>query len=117
MRIPIGGYREEDYDFDPFVSVAAPQTAELANLLVNPTSYDFERAKGCAPDFGVRIRFTAAEGFVDVDLCFQCNILLVRKDGQPVWGEDFDPIRPQLAAICKQTFPADPEIQGLKLDR
>ena len=51
---------------------------------------------------------------VDVLFCFQCDILVVYHHDEDVGGEDFDPVRPTLISVMKQTFVDDDVIQGLQ---
>ena len=102
-----------DYEEGSFVPLREAQAGELRSVLQSPDSYLFTLAKSCAPIYGVRIRFQNKEESLDVDLCFSCDILTVSRHGEYVAGEDFDPIRPKLVALCKQLFPGDSEIQQL----
>ena len=90
------------------------QVAKLRAVLLNPSSYEFEMAKGCMPDYGVRFQFVHQGREVDVLLCFGCDILAVYDRGKKVGGEDFDTARLSLAAIVKTLFPKDDAIQALK---
>jgi hypothetical protein len=104
---------EYEYEAGPFLPLTAEQSTHFLKRLQSPNSYEFDVAKACIPIYGVRLQCEAPEGAVDVDLCFSCNILAVRRDGKIVGGEDFDPIRPNLVQLCKQLFPDDAEIQNL----
>ena len=61
------------------------------------------------------MRFDDGREVLDINLCFECNMLAVVCDGKIVGREeDFDGGASKLAAICKELFPDDPEIQALK---
>ena len=96
------------------INVSNASASELRALLLDPSSYDWESAKSCIPRPGVRIQFQHETDEVDVLLGFECDILLVLHNGTLVGGEDFDDISPQLAAIVKELFPDDVEIQSLE---
>jgi hypothetical protein len=106
-------HRPDDYEEGPFVDVSEAQAARYRDVLENPRSYYFDVAKKCVPVYGVRVRFGSNAEAIDVNLCFECNILTVSRDGNPVGGEDFDPARRELVALCKELFPDDSEIQKL----
>ncbi len=98
---------------DP-VQVPEAAASRLRDLLLDRTAYEWESAKGCEPDYGVRIQFQHDGDEVDVLLCFECDVLAVYHNGQDVGGEDFDNISSQLAAIVKELFPNDAAIQALE---
>ena len=98
---------------DP-VEVSAAAAAQLRVLLLNPSAYEWDSAKGCEPDYGVRIQFQHGADEVDVLLCFECAILAVYYNGKIAGGEDFDDIKSQLAAIVMELFPDDAAIQTLE---
>jgi hypothetical protein len=104
-----------DYEYleGAFVELSSEQTAQVRKILESPDSYEFDLRKACTPLYGVRLRFEGESNRVDVDLCFSCDILLVSRDGKPMEGGNFDPIRPNLVALCKKLFPNDKEIQQL----
>lgn len=98
---------------DP-VDVPEAAAARLRDLLLDRTAYEWESAKGCIPDYGVRIQFQHEGDEVDVLLCFECAILAVYHNGKIAGGEDFDDISSELAAIVKELFPNDAAIQALE---
>jgi hypothetical protein len=103
-----------EYDEGEFVNLSAAQVNALRAILASPQSYYFGVAKACAPIYGVRIRFESSDDWLDINLCFSCDMLEVTRNGESVGGEDFDPIRPQLVRLCKELFPGDAETQKLK---
>lgn len=105
------------YEERPWVQVPVKTVERFHQVFSSPSTYNFGIAKSCFPIYGVRVRFKTDEGTVDVNLCFDCDILTVVRDGVPVGGEDFDNARSELVALCKEIFPEDSEIQGLKSGR
>jgi len=118
FRLPSPSYYNEslsDYETTAGpINVAEASASQLRSLLLDPTVYDWESAKGCEPDYGVRIQFQHGTDEVDVLLCFACDILTVYHNGKAVGGEDFDEISSQLVAIAKDLFPDDEAIQSLE---
>ena len=98
---------------DP-VDVSEMAASRLRDLLLDRTAYEWDSAKGCIPDYGVRIQFQHEGDEMDVLLCFECDVLAVYHNGQDAGGEDFDDIKSQLAAVVKELFPDDAAIQALE---
>lgn len=118
FRLPSPSYYHEslsDYETTAGpIDVADASASQLRTLLLDPSVYDWASAKGCEPDYGIRIQFQHDTDEVDVLLCFACDILAVYHNGMFVGGEDFDEIRSQLVAIAKDLFPDDEAIQSLE---
>ena len=95
------------------LDVSESAASELRELLLDPAIYGWDTAKGCIPDFGVRIQFQRESDTVDVLLCFECDILTVFHIGKYVGGEDFDEAHSEFVAILKGLFKDDEVIQGL----
>jgi len=95
------------------VTVDETSRRDLAEILRNPGTYDWDSAKGCKFDPGVVVRFASRSTTIDVVFCFHCEELQIWRDGARVGGEDFDAASPSLAAIMKRIFPEDAEIQKL----
>ena len=98
------------------IDVPDDQVSKLRAVLLDKSTYGWDFAKGCIPDYGVRIQFQHDSQEVDILLCFECDILLVYQNGKVVGGEDFDDGRPQLVEIVKTVFPHDEAIQSLKTE-
>jgi hypothetical protein len=96
------------------VPLARNVVQQLVGILERPTTYSFDRAKGCEFDPGVQIHFVKGNQVVDVLLCFKCKELNVCHDGKRVGGEDFDNEEPALLALTKQIFPGDTAILELE---
>lgn len=89
------------------------QKSKLTKILLSKESYLYDIAKGCAPDYGVRIEFQKGENRVDLLFCFGCSQVQAYKNGKSLSGGEFDPVEKQLAEIMKEIFPDDEAIQGL----
>ncbi|MGC1272412.1 MAG: hypothetical protein WBC44_01800 [Planctomycetaceae bacterium] len=96
------------------VTVPKESAKNVARSLLSYDSYEWDSAKGCLPIYGVRLSFARGDDRVDVLLCFQCDVLLVYRNGKITGGEDFDAIRPVLVRTVKPLFPDDEVVQGLK---
>ena len=96
------------------VTLAPDVVQQLVGILERPTTYSFDRAKGCIFDPGVQLHFVKGEQVVDVLLCFKCKELNVCHNGKRVGGEDFDNEEPRLVALVKQIFPQDQAILELQ---
>lgn len=96
------------------IAVPADIANQLKQLLLDPDSYELDKAKSCEPVYGVRIEFVHQGRKVDVLLCYDCMILSVYDGGRYAGGEDFDRINGKLVAIAKKLFPKDETIQELK---
>ncbi len=95
------------------ILVAEAEKKELQQLLLADDSYMWKVAKGCEPDYGVRIEFSQGDDKVDVLFCFGCSQLQIYRNGKSVSGEDFDPIEKKLIKIVQRIFPEDRAIQEL----
>jgi hypothetical protein len=102
------------YVEQPWLDVSASESKRLANVLTDPKTYEFDVAKSCIPVYGVRLRFESESGELDINLCYECRILTVVRDGKWVSGGNFDGGSRQLTAITKELFPEDADIQALK---
>lgn len=116
---PKSSWQLDSYEHEAPVVVAPGQARELHRLLVQGSSYKWDTAKRCAPNYGVLITFHAGQQVVRVALCFECNTIGVYNTSDDTASrvnreEDVDPIRPSLVAIAKFVFPADSAIQALK---
>ena len=88
--------------------------ARLERVLLDDGTYEWEMAKGCEPDFGVRIRFARGNDEVDVLFCFSCQMLRPHHAGAFLAMEDFDHGNAELVSIVKEIFPADEAVQALR---
>lgn len=117
-RLPPGSYFQEslkDYKIVAgSVDVSDNIVSQLRKILLDASIYGWEFAKGCEPDYGVRIQFSDNDNTVDVLFCFECDILAVYHNGKVVGGEDFDNARSRLVAIVQKLFPDDEAIQSLE---
>jgi len=109
--------------------VSTSQASQLRKLFSNPRSYTWSHVpdehglvsqKACLPDFGVLLTFRGADHFIQIALCFECDLFAVfvgdSTDPRRVnKEEDFDLIRTQLIEIVRSLFPHDEQIQKLQL--
>lgn len=95
----------------------AKQRDRLLALIFDADSYGWDYGKGCEPMPGVHLRAIKGAHFVDIALCFECEMWGFGKDSSsesfPKIWEDFDPVTRALAKLAKELFPADPKIQKL----
>ena len=91
---------------------------EVSRALVNSSSYWWEMAKPCEPQYGIRLSFYRGQDQVDVFLCYECLELLVARNGKMTSGlgqaQSFDFMNGRLVLAAKTLFPDDPEIQKLR---
>jgi hypothetical protein len=107
----------------PIISTAKEQTREfglkIAAIVFDEKTYDWEKAKRCMFEPGVGFRLWREKDWVDVVICFHCDEIEIstippgEKD-RKVSHEDCDAARAALVKLCKEAFPDDKEIQGLK---
>ncbi len=102
------------YTMSPSIAVTGQCLQELRAILGDRSLDDPDSAKGCIPIYGVRFSFVSDAGTVTVDLCFDCDMLIVSRDGMTVGGEDFDPAHKKLLRICRSLFPSDKGLQEHK---
>jgi hypothetical protein len=92
--------------------------SRIAGALFDPSSYRFDRAKGCIFDPGVGFRVWRGDEYVDLLLCFSCDefrLVLPKASGKAGGvGEDFEDNRAAFVALARQAFPQDPLIQALR---
>ena len=95
------------------VALTEQQRESLIKILTNHGSYLHDIAKGCAPDYGVRVRFENEDSPVDVLFCYGCAQLQVYINGLSTSGGEFDPAEKKLIAWVQSVFPDDAAIQSL----
>ncbi len=95
------------------IAVAEAERKNLQSVLLANDSYLWDVAKGCEPDYGVRIEFSKGDDKLDVLFCFGCSQLQIYRNGESLAGEEFDPIEKKLTEIAKRIFPDDEVIQSL----
>jgi len=110
-----GRYVEpSEYEEGDFTTASSAQVDRLKTVLADPTTYLVGGAKTCGhPIYGVRLRFQAHDGTIDLNLCFKCDDLAATRDGKLVGAADFHRARRKLVTLCKELFPNDAEIQNL----
>ncbi|OWK45465.1 hypothetical protein [Fimbriiglobus ruber] len=95
------------------VPVPAPLATKIATALTADSTYAWDFAKGCKPNYGVRLSFFRGSDRVDVFLCFECDLLRADHNGARGAAKDFDPGRPAFVKAVKELFPKDPVVQAL----
>jgi len=93
--------------------------ARVATVLRDPRAYWGLNDLTCIPDPGVAFRLWTGRQCVEVLLCFHCDQMIVTtKDTEGrithTAYTEFLSVRPRLAALAKEAFPDDAEIQALK---
>jgi hypothetical protein len=116
---PQNPFRLDSYEHEVPVVVSPSDAQQIQRLLLQHSSYVWESAKPCAPNYGLVFTFRRADALVRVALCFECDTLGIYDsadaDAQEINREgDFDPIRTLLAAVAKRVFPNDSDIQRLQ---
>jgi hypothetical protein len=116
---PQNPFRLDSYEHEAPVVVPPTDAQQIQRLLLQRSSYVWESAKPCAPNYGLVFTFRRADALVRVALCFECDTLGIYDSPEPSAQEinregDFDPIRASLAAVAKRVFPSDAEIQRLQ---
>src|SRR5262249_17815317 len=94
-----------------------PEAAKaFSDALLDFKSYVWNGGnKHCIVNYGARLRFTRGKNVVDVWLCFECDMLSFRHDGdEPI--TDFDPAHNALVKALQIVFPKDKVVQGLTLN-
>lgn len=86
---------------------------QLAGLLLQPASYEFESAKGCEFQPGVLLRFSRSKANLDILICYSCNEISIYFNGKQVGHEDIDRIRKPMVAAAQRAFPQDEAIRQL----
>ncbi len=90
------------------------EIVRLKELLMREDAYGWDILKSCYPTWSARAEFFRSNSRVTIDFCFECNILMISRDGRPFSGEDFDSIRPIVFEIFKNHFPQDEIIQQVE---
>ena len=107
----------------PIISTGKEQTRafglKIAAIVFDEKTYDWEKAKKCKFEPGVGFRLWREKDWVDIVLCFHCDELEIStippgERERKTAHEDFDAARAALVKLCKEAFPDDKEIQGLK---
>ncbi len=96
------------------VAVPAAIVGPVSAALLSPDTYGWDFAKSCLPTYGVRLSFHRGGERIDVLFCFECNILLIGRDGRTTGGEDFDRNRAVFVRAARALFPEDDLIQRLR---
>ena len=118
---PRGSTLLDDYEKDPALQVASNDVQTLKFLLQDRSSYQWstDSAKGCILEYAVVFTCRSPQRNVRVALCLKCDDLGVYdgldEKSKPVGMADFQPAEREFRALAKRIFPADAEIQNLRL--
>lgn len=88
------------------------ERAELCRLLTTGSSYGWNLAKGCIPNYGMKFEFQRDDRVVTALICLQCSMLEFQVDGRPGRIEDFDNICDELLRISREAFPDDEALKN-----
>jgi hypothetical protein len=109
----LGDYPVTSGPFEVVKTIAEP----ASEALLSPDTYGWDFAKDCAPVYGVRLSFLRGSERIDVLFCFECDVLLVGRNGRVTGGEDFDFGRSVFVRAVKAIFPDNEVIQRLRENR
>jgi hypothetical protein len=87
----------------------------FSGILLDFDSYAWGVMKLCAPDFGLRLRFTRGSDVVEFQLCYDCDILEISHNGH-IRQENFDFAHHQLVKAVQAAFPWDEKVRKLELN-
>ncbi len=73
-----------------FVSVPDEIASNLKKNLLSEESYRWGIRVGCVPIFQSRLRFNRGDEEVEIDFCFLCSIMNIRRKEEYVSGSVFD---------------------------
>ncbi|MES2695199.1 MAG: hypothetical protein V4773_17120 [Verrucomicrobiota bacterium] len=107
-----GSMQEERYEETDFLVVPTDVVSALQTALLKETTYGWDSVKLCWPRYHTRLRFHRSGKIVAIDFCFSCDILLIKRDGEPISGEDFrDPV---FIESMRKLFPEDPALKKVR---
>ena len=95
------------------VTLPAKLAKEFSGTLLDFSTYHWSVTKLCAPDYGLKLRFSRGTNAVDVRFCFECDILEITSAGQ-IRTENFDFNHNAFVSMAKRLFPKDQTIQKLE---
>jgi hypothetical protein len=91
--------------------------SEIATTLLSPDQQREYPPVSCEPIYGVRTSYFADDDRVDIYFCFECSLLTVYLNNQPVAGINFSfSYRPLITAVQK-IHPDNPRLQKLAVRR
>ncbi len=98
----------EPIPVDPAIAAA------ISHILTNRGNFPDDGTRfGCLPVYGVRVSFFSAADRVDVYFCFECAMLAIYLNDQPVGGFRFDLPYRRLMAIVRKIFPDNERLAKL----
>jgi hypothetical protein len=96
------------------VELTGKAAKRFSKALTDFDTYNWLLVKDCAPDYGVRLRFTRRDDTVEFLLCCECDTLQITRHGTSV-QRDFDAAHDALVQAVQAVFPQDATIKNLKL--
>lgn len=95
------------------IQLSSARAKSFSEPLLAFDSYQWTAVKMCAPDFGLKLRFTRGKEIVEFRLCYECDILEVTYQGKTK-TENFDFAHNQLRKAIQDIFPKDKKIQAIE---
>lgn len=106
-----------NYSMSTPVEMTPKQIATLRAILSDASIDDPDSRKGCIPDYGVRFTFSNGKRTIDVNLCYQCDLISTTEAEKYLGGGDFDRAHEKLTFLARAIFPDDKDIQLIPVSR
>jgi hypothetical protein len=88
--------------------------SRLSELLTDPLSYNWEQvAKGCRPNYGIKLTFVRGQQKVEFWVCLSCAAIYVAH-GDHAGMIHFDPVENEVIELALRLFPGDSEIEACR---
>ena len=106
---PQNPFRLDSYEHEAPVVVPPTDAQQIQRLLLQRSSYVWESAKACAPNYGLVFTLRRADALVRVALCFECDTLGIYDSPEAAAQEinregDFDP-KSAARSSCQASLP------------
>jgi hypothetical protein len=103
----------QNYTAGAPIALTPEQIEKLRQILSDASIDDPDSSKACTPNFGVRFSFSDGRRTIDVNLCYQCDLIMTTEAGKVLGGGDFDPAPEKLTFLARDIFPDDKVIQTM----
>lgn len=104
----------QNYKESSKAEVVVSKVAGVFKALLDPKMKEpLDGAKGCVPQFGVRIDYISSGRKITANLCLRCSIIAFSENGKVIGGGAFDAVNKTLRSEVKKLFPNDKDIQKL----
>lgn len=104
----------QNYKESSKAKVGVSKVTGVFKALLDPKMKEpLDGAKGCFPQFGVRIDYISNGRKITANLCFSCSIIAFSEKGKVIGGGAFDAVSKTLRSEVKKLFPNDKDIQNL----